>query len=150
MKMSSRGILWGLAVLAWILAIGYLGTQGERLWRYWQRSMHVPAEVTAWHVEKIGQGKYTIQATYHFQLEGQPYQHSSLVDTEVFRNESAANQALQPLQNIASWQAWYQAGRPENSSLEHSFPLKEMLSFSLLFAIGIYFLGIGYFVARKL
>ncbi len=148
--MPRKWMPWGLALITWLLAIAYLGTQGDKLIQYWQRSMQAPAEIVSWHIQEVNQGKYAVEATYTFQVQETSYQHSSWVSEEVFRNESAANHALERLQTFRSWTVWYQEGRPENNSLEHSFPLKELISFSLLMAIGVYFLVIGYFVARRL
>lgn len=101
-----------------------------------------------WSVKQEKEDRFFVQAHYEFDVEKQKYSGETLFFNDVYWNSWAAEDAVKFYQN-KEWQVWYSLNNPQHSSLQKNFPLKELISASVLWLLLVYFVGLGYYAAKK-
>lgn len=114
---------------------------------YFALDLPTRAEVT-WTVKELNSDTYVPYGKYRYEVEGQSYEGTYVLQSQKYLNAKTLEQDLPQLQE-KGWIAWYNPSSPEQSSLEKNFPLKTCLYASLLVGIFFYFLCVGHYVAKQ-
>lgn len=137
-------IFLGLIVL---VSMGYTARTAFHLWQYLRLDRQVPAENIQWSVVPLSDEEFVPLARYRFKARGKNYEGQTLWQ-ESYLNASTAQEAIDRLSSIPPL-IWYDASAPETSSFQKIFPVKESIYTILLWMLGIYFLGLGYYVKQR-
>jgi len=119
-----------------------------KLYKYSTLSQQAPATIDKWFVEQLPGDKYLVGAKYTFVFKEHTYHGTTLFNNWPFINPWAADAELQ-LKAKQKWNAWFSTSDPSYSSLEKNWPTKECLTASLLWALFLYFVWLGYRVSRQ-
>lgn len=107
----------------------------------------LPAQMV-WGYREISADALAPVASYAFTAQGKMVSGETLLDEPVFRNEWAVDKVLGELKT-RSWRVWYDPSNPSHSSLQKTFPFKEILSALALAVLFLYFIGLGIYVEKK-
>jgi len=118
------------------------------LYYYQALSYQAPAETTEWSVKTLYDDRFVLRANFTFFIEGKLHHGTTVFSSSTFRNPWAAEQALAKYSN-KKWNVWYSPDDFSRSTLQKSFPVKECFSAGILWALLIYFVGLGYYVKKK-
>ncbi|MCB1112229.1 MAG: DUF3592 domain-containing protein [Chlamydiales bacterium] len=138
----------GLIALMALITLWFSWGAAEKLIDYIQFNKTAGVVINSWSVEKIAEERYALKAEYSFNVNEKKYQGETIIDTTFYRNPWAAEEAI-PMQTSKAWKVWYAENHPETSALQHKFPLKETLYAAVLWVLLLYFIWLGYYVARK-
>ncbi len=133
-----------------IMAIGilfYSGRTAYHVWQYARLDKQIEAEKINWSVIPINEEKFIPQAAYKFSVNAKEYEGQSRWN-QSYLNAWTAQDAIKKLIQSPPL-VWYDASNPEASSLQKIFPLKENLYTLMLWLLGLYFAGLGYYVQKK-
>jgi len=136
-----------LIILFSLIALGYTVSMGIALWQYHRLDSRVEVQYIQWSIFTSNEEAYTPIGHYAFMVNGKKYTGKSAW-SETYLNQWAAEEAIDKLKK-ERFQIWYHSTDPENSSLIKEFPTKKVLYSIMLWALAIYFLGIGYYTARR-
>jgi hypothetical protein len=75
------------------------------------------------------------------------YSGASVLTDEPFRNRWGAQEAITQYA-AKEWRVWFDHKDPDYSSLQKKFPLKECVSAIFLWGLLLYFLWLGFYVAK--
>lgn len=140
--------IWKFFLLALALVVlWFSGSTTYKMFNYLRLNSQAPAEQMEWSVVEASEDRFLLQASYIFHVDEKVYHGNSVLVPPFFRNEWAAKQDL-PTFAARQWQVWYFSWDPGFSSLQKNFPIKECISTLLLWGILIYFVRIGYYVAK--
>jgi len=140
-------------VLSLFIALIILGVSSYtvytliKVWDYTRLSHHAQVQNIQWSITSLSDNSFVLLADYSFRLKGGSYQGKTRWQEE-YLNQWAAEEAVTRLEKTAL-SVWYDPSSPERSSLQKLFPLKSSLYTALLWALGIYFLGLAYYVNRR-
>lgn len=144
--MNRVKIVWLVLCIGVGLVSAYFGGKTALAsWNYLKMDSSVPAKVNEWKVIPTSGGKYSIQAEFEYQIEGETLKGLTLFTDPLFLNPNAAILTIKDWGNGA-WLAWYDSDNVGNSSLEKSFPLNLLFRFILSLGVFIYF----FWVKRKI
>lgn len=135
-----------LAFIAVLIMI-YSIFAGIQIYRYLQLNEQISAKEIQWSVISQNSEKYVPFARYQFIVNGTSYQGQTLWQ-EYYLNEWTAKEAIKRLSSPSL--VWYDSSNPDVSSLQKYFPLKDSIYAILLWLLGFYFLGLGYYVKHRL
>jgi len=131
-----------------LVAIGFGGSAAWQLYRYRAYNATIQPTTLNWTVEsKIGD-RYYLVGEYSFEVEGKSFAGKTLLEKPLFRNLWSANQAIDEMGDSLR-PVYFVSHKPEISTLNRHFPLKEVISAAALMALLLYFLCLGYYVAIK-
>lgn len=142
-----KNILWrAFIAFIFIATLWYTVIAVYRYHNY--KSLNAQVDVTAiqWHAIEESPESFTIQANYRYTFNGNTYTGSSAWDS-VYRNDWAAQEDIADFSK-KRWKVWIDPGNPDHSSLQKKFPLKECISSVVLWGIFLYFLSLGFYVAK--
>jgi hypothetical protein len=134
----------GLIILG---ILGYSVRTGIHLWQYMRLDRQTSVQNIQWSVVSLSDEEFVPLAHYRFNVKGKSYQNQTLWQ-ETFLNPSTAQEAIARLSE-SSLSVWFDVSSPETSSLQKNFPSKESFYTILLWIIGLYFLGLGYYVKGR-
>lgn len=147
MKMHKNPVwLFFLAIILLITGF-YTYKAGIKLYRHLNLSSETEVAATAWSIKTEGEDKFVPLGKYTFEVRGKFYNGETLFYDETTHNPWAAEESLKPLA-AKIHRVWYAPKDPSNSSLQKNFPLKECIYAGALWALTIYFLGLGAYVAK--
>lgn len=130
-----------------ICSFGYTGITFYRLYNYLILSAQAPARDFVWSTQEIGSENFAIRVEYTFDSKGKSVRTQSLFQPEKMINPWAAEQVIKKYQN-RKMAIWYNPSHPNHSTLQKKFPIKECISTFLLWALLLYFVGLGYYVKQ--
>jgi hypothetical protein len=90
---------------------------------------------------------YFVQAHYNFYDKDKKHAGKTRFK-ESYLNSWAAEQAIKDFEK-QSWTVWYEPGKGNHSTLQKNFPLKECISAGVLWALLVYFIWLGCYVAAN-
>lgn len=126
----------------------YSGRTAYHVWQYVRLDKQIKAEKIQWSVLSLGDEEFVPHGTYEFKAAGKSYQGETRW-RDPYLNEWAAQEAVKNFIRSPPL-VWYDAGSPEFSSLEKHFPVKEGVYTFILWILGLYFAGLGYYVQRRI
>lgn len=100
-----------------------------------------------WEVVEKSEENYFLKTSYSFNYKGNLYRGSTTWSQDTYRNQWAAEQGLKE-SSSQQWKVWFDNLDPHHSSLQKNFPLKECISAAFLWGLSLYFLWIGFYVAK--
>lgn len=100
-----------------------------------------------WEVEEKSEEDYLVKALYNFEFNGKSYPGSTIFSDEPYRNHWAAEQAIKEFSKT-KWKIWLDPDNPNHSSLHKNFPFQSILSAIFLWSLILYFLWLGFYVAK--
>lgn len=125
----------------------YSGRTALLVWQYLNLDRETTVKDISWSVASLNDDRFFPVGHYEFEVKGKSYQGQTKWN-EGYLNEWAAKEAAASLmQNPPS--VWYQASKPEISSLQKLFPLKEAIYTLVLWLLGLYYLGLGFYVKDR-
>jgi hypothetical protein len=143
-----RNPFWMLFLsLVLIGILGYTGCTLVKVWRYVRLDRQTAVHEIQWSVLALSDEAFVPLASYSFLVQGKNYQGETRWN-ETYLNQWTAQEAITRLQQSPP-QVWYDSSDPEISSLQKHFPIKQSLYAALLWLLGLYFIGLGYYVNRR-
>lgn len=143
-----KNLLWQAFLL--VIFIAALWYSIIALYSYYSYS-YLEAQTTMtsinWNIEEKSPEEYFLKASYHYNFKGNTYQGFTLFADTPYRNPYAAEQAIKE-KSLHSWKLWFDPHDPHHSSLQKIFPLKECISATFLWGLLLYFLWLGFYVAK--
>ncbi len=144
-----NNFLWqAFLVVVLLVTLAY---SGIALYHYYAYS-HLTAQtddISAmhWQIQEKSDTAFVVKADYTFTIQQQAFEGSTAWTKEPYLNRYAAEQAIK-LMTGEHWQVWYDQHNPHRSSLQKQFPIKECLSALFLWVLLLYFVWLGYYVAK--
>lgn len=135
--------------LIFIVTLFYTATTTQSAYDYLQLNMQTPSLKTEWKVKKLKSDLFILVASYHYQVQDKSYQGKTIFNQNRHRNSWAAEQKLAEFSN-KQFSVWYNSKKPTRSTLQKVFPTKKVISTVILWALLLYFLGVGYYVSKRL
>ena len=118
------------------------------IYLYTLLTAQAPIEQISWGVEQIKEDQYVIRANYTFIVKNKEFEGKTLFTNDIHLNPDSAEASIK-VYSSENWPVWFSSRDPRNSSLQKNFPLKESVSAGILWAILLYFYGLGYYVAKR-
>ncbi len=141
-------IVWfGILLLIFSSASWYIFKAGKSIYHYKQLSEEVPVLMEKVEVEKLRENSYAILARFSYSFNQKDFQAEARL-SERYPNPWAAESALRRIEG-KSGVAWLNPNRPQQVTLERSFPYKTTISGVVLIGLMIYFMILGYFIVAK-
>lgn len=131
-----------------VIIIGFTLFTGIALWEYYRLDSGAKVQNIQWSISSSNEDSFTPIAQYTFSVNGNKFTGKSAWN-ETYLNQWTAEEAIGKFKKI-SFRIWYDSSKPEYSSITKIYPTKKMLYSLMLWILGIYFLGLGYFVNRRL
>lgn len=100
-----------------------------------------------WEIVQESDEDYLTKALYHYDFKDKSYVGSTIFKHTPYRNHWAAEQAIKEFSS-RQWTIWFDPFNPHKSSLEKNFPFKEVISAIFLWGLVLYFLWLGFYVAK--
>lgn len=110
-------------------------------------SSETEAAATAWSIEEKGEEEFIPLVKYTYLVKDVFYHGETLFYQDKTTNLWAAEDVVKNLASKAH-RVWYSPKDPADSSLMKKFPLKEILSAAVLWALTLYFFWLGVYVAK--
>lgn len=143
-----KNIFWRIFLL--IVAIStlwYSFVAWHAYYRYSHLTAYTVPSAMSWEIEEKSEENYLLKASYRFDFQGKSYPGISILTDEPYRNRWGAEQAMRE-NPTKEWRVWFDYHNPHYSSLQKNFPLKECLSAVFLWGLLLYFLWLGFYVAK--
>ncbi len=140
--MNRIKIIWlVLCIFVGGTCVYFGGRTAIATWNYLKIDCSTSAKIQEWKVLPQSNGKYSIQAKYQYEVEGELKEGMTTFTTPLFLNSESA---ISTVKSWASekWVAWYNGNEVSDSSLEKNFPLNLFFRFFLSAGISIYFLWV--------
>lgn len=148
-KAMQRNPFWIFFISVILLGtLGYTTYTLIKVWQYQRLDQQTQAQNIQWSIIPESDEAFIPFAHYSFVIDGKNYEGQTRWQ-EAYLNQWAAQEAIARLQQTPP-RVWFDASTPEISSLQKNFPFKASFYTALLWVLGIYFLGLGYYVNRRL
>lgn len=143
-----RNPFWILFITLILMGtVGYTTYALIKVWHYIRLDSHTETQNISWSMISSNEDAFVLFAHYSFIKDGKIY-HGQTRWQEAYLNQWAAKEAIARLKQSPP-AVWFNSSSAEISSLQKLFPLKESIYAGLLWSLGIYFLGLGYYVNRR-
>lgn len=123
-----------------ILSTWFLFSGGKQLYRYLRLTESAPIVVDKWVIEEKGGDRYAVYAVFSFVFNQQAFK-GKVQAGGVYPNPWAAELAEKRL-NQKKWTVWFDPKHPDRATLEKKFPLKAVVSSSVVILCGLYVLSL--------
>jgi hypothetical protein len=130
-----------------VVILGFTIRNSLVLWQYLSLDRQISAQSIQWSVSSLSDEEFVPFARYHYHVKGKHYHGQTLWQAN-YLNEWSAQEAINRLL-LSPPPVLFNSSKPEISSLQNNFPLKESLSTILLWMLGFYFLGLGLYVNKR-
>jgi len=131
----------GSSLLMWLAGVilaGFLITAASDVWGYLRLEKKSIATVNDWKIIEKGSSQFALRANYTFNAQGKTYTGKTTLSKPYHLNRLSAEKQVK-IYAAHHWPVWYQRGHPENSSIEHLFPLKKCLYTLVVLGVFFYF-----------
>jgi hypothetical protein len=155
MRIHKNSLFLGFLGLLAAAASIYSAIALYKYYRYAVLDSQAPAQSIEWSIKVdkkkwplslLFEDNYRLLAMYSFSVEGKAMKGSTSFK-ENYLNSWAAEQAIKKNEQ-KNWIVWYQSGKVNHSTLQKNFPLKECVSAGVLWALLLYFIWLGFYVAN--
>lgn len=138
-----RGFLLGVL----IAALWYSGLAGYRYYNYSRLTSSVRPASINWQIKEKAEDEFIFEASYTFNIKGRTYIGSTSWPKQFYRNRQAAEQDRSGFAKQYQF-IWFNPNNPEHSSLQIKLPIKECVSAVILWGLFLYFVWLGFYVAK--
>ena len=146
-KIEKSLIVWALLLgVSFGMVCWYGGQFLKQFYIYKTLSSEIPAQITAWGVDKVKEGKFVVYAKYSYRVNEQTFAGMTTFKKITFNNQLAAKEHLKNWKT-ESWTVYYHPKHPEISTLQRPFPLKLILHVLIGMGVSIYFLYLKRYLA---
>lgn len=143
-----ENLIWrAFLALVFIAALWFTVIAVYRYHNYDRLQMQTDAVEIKGKITEESSEAYTLSATYQYSVGSQQFSGSSPWGDSLYRNPWSAEKDLKEFSG-RKWKVWYDPRQPDYSSLQKKFPLKECISSIALWALLLYFLGLGFYAAK--
>lgn len=130
-----------------LIVFWFSGMTGYELYNYVTlNSKTLPTEVN-WLVQRESSDRYSLRASYKYQVKGDVYEGETTVNKKFFRSPKAA-QKRSSQNSQKKWMIWYASYNPEHSTIQKIFPLKSCIYTAVMWGVLIYFIWLGFYVGQ--
>jgi hypothetical protein len=144
-KWMRRNLFWILFISVIFLGVlGYTTHTLIKVWQYMRLDQQTQAQDIRWSILSSNEEAFVPFANYSFIVQDKSYQGQTRWQ-ETYLNQWTAQEAIMRLEHAPPL-VWYDSSSPEISSLQKKFPLKESIYTLMLLILGVYFIGLGYYV----
>lgn len=147
MRMHNNPLWLAFLLGIMLVTLWFCGAALYHFYQYKTLKAEVPAVISKWSIKALSDEEYLVHANYSYQINGKSYEGETDFNDEIYINSWAAQKRIEKFSE-KPWNAWYQPSRPLHSTLQKKFPLKECLSAAAMLALLLYFIWLGYYVAR--
>lgn len=144
---NNKLFLMLLAVLV-LLSIWYTTDAIQRTFEYKNLSAKAKIEEVNWSVKQLGSDRFIPVGHYQFNANQTSFSGESELSSPIYRNAWSIEQSFSDLSDQHVF-VWYNPKDPSHNSLQKRFPRRECVSAFVLWAIFLYFLGLGYYVGKR-
>lgn len=137
-KISMQQIWRVLATIAIGIALWFSSIAAYQLFQYFRLGSFAEAEIQRWSIKELSSSRFAVEVFFEFEVNGEKIQGVSLLDSPVYLNPFAAEDAIKA-KSKQSFLAWYQASNPKISSLQKEFPFKSLIHAFVTIGVLIYF-----------
>jgi len=143
-----KNILWLTFLgIVGVVTLWFTGVATYRYYEYTDLNSHTTTSSVEWLIKEHTEDNYTLEAYYQFKANNHLFKGVSHFADESHLNRWAAEQMIKS-NSSHLWTVWYAQNNPDHSSLQKNFPIKECLSAIFLIGLFLYFLWLGFYVAR--
>lgn len=132
---ASSLLVW----VAGILTAYFLVTAAVDLWSYGKFEKKSIAVVDQWTIIEPSSSQFAIQADYSFTYQGKEQRGKTTFSKPYHLNRLSAEKQIKTYA-LQQWPVWVYPRHPEQSTLEHVFPLKKCLYSLMVLGIFLYFI----------
>jgi hypothetical protein len=119
-------------------ALWFAGSSCLDLWTYSRLDVRYPAKIFKWEIERKSASQFVLIAHFIYEVRGETYQGKTRLKKPYYLNEASAEAKVKEFETKC-WAVWVDASFPQFSSLERSFPLKNVLYGVICLGILVYF-----------
>ena len=142
-----NNFLWkGFLAAIFLATLWFTIVATYRYQNYKSLQIQVPVTEIKWNIVEESSETFTIHANYRYEYNDKFFIASSPL-SDIYRNSWAAEQEIKEFSQI-KWKTWIDPQHPDHSSLQKKFPFKECISSIILWGIFLYFLFVGFYVAK--
>lgn len=139
-----RNPLWLIFIgIFSMILIWYTYDAATKWLRYSSLDSEAIARNVSFTVEKEVDDRFYLKGVYTFETGDREVRGESILTTPVFRNSIAASESVAKFEE-REWKVWYSKAQPKYSTLLKKYPFKECLYATVLWALFIYFLWLGW------
>lgn len=143
-----KNYFWLIFLIAITMAVlWYTSKAAYNYYQYAAVNQSVWAKQVLWSIHHKSSDIYLLKADYTFLVDGKENTGSTIFSDPIFRNPWSAEDAIKR-HTQHPWTVWHSTKDLTNSTLEHRFPWKELISAGVLWVLLAYFIGLGYYVTR--
>ena len=143
-----KNLIWQAFLL--VILAASLWYSAIAVYKYYNYS-HLEAKTAVssidWEIEEQSEEKYLIKGNYSFEFKGHSFSGTSDMTDMNYWNRWAAEQGVKE-HSQKKWNVWFDPHDPHHSSLQKNFPIKECITAVFLWGLLLYFLWLGFYVAR--
>lgn len=144
-----RNPFWILFLCFIIIGIlGYTLRTSYHLWQYIRLNKQTSTQEIQWAIDSLSDEEFAPFARYQFSVKGKNFQGQTLWN-EIYLNPSTAHEAILRLSKKSPQFVWFDSSNPQISTLQKLFPLKESIYTTLLWILGFYFIGLGFYTKQR-
>jgi hypothetical protein len=136
----------GFLSLIALCVSGYTIYTGIKLYDYSRLTYSLSPQQVDWSVVKMEADTFIPHVHYQFSFKSKTYSGSTEWQTH-YLNEWAAREAIKRLKQ-QTLPIWIDPFSPAHSTIQKTFPLKPTLYMALLWALLVYFIGLGRYMMR--
>jgi len=146
--MVKKKIFWILfCVVIFSLTAYFTYNTGSKLYRYYTLNQRAPIEVHDVSVSQLKRDQYVLMAAFTYWANGVEYSAEKPL-AKTYPNPWIAEKEKERAQAHPQ-SCFYSKKRPQIVALSKNFPLKSLVSSAILLGLGIYFCGLGVYVAKR-
>ena len=146
LKVEKGLLIWASLFSISLGVVLWFGAQFVSQFYTYHRLTHSSqAEVYAWGVEEIKEGKYALYAKYTFTADDKALTGKTIFDKNLYPNSLAAQEAIKEWKEL-DWNVSYDHFTPSHSTLQKAFPIKPLLHTLIGLGICFYFLYLRRFL----
>lgn len=145
--MHKNKIWLGFLTLMTLVVAWFLWGTVDKLRDYVQYSNFTAPSDIDWTIQMANEETYYLKGTFKYHFQNKQYNGETIIYQFPYQNPWAAEQAI-PQQIAKNWKVWYDPGNPHKSTLVKKFPTKDLISTAILIGLWIYFIWLGFYVAR--
>lgn len=130
-----------------VIALWYTITAIYLYFSYAHLKTQTTTSSIQWETEEHAEDSVVMAANYTFEYKGKSYPGRTSLEETPYRSQWAAEEAIKELAH-SNRKVWFDPENPNRSSLQKKFPFKESIYAAFLWGIILYFLWLGFYVAR--
>lgn len=143
-----KNFIWqAFLLLVGVATVWYTVSAVTRYYVYSHLTRSTEASSLNWTIHEKNEDGYFIEGDYRFNVAEKQFEGRTSWPDQLYLNRLGAEHGVAEFSQ-RPWVVWYDPAYPERSTLDKSFPFKETLYAALLWLLFLYFIWLGFYVAR--